>query len=757
MIAAWPLTLLAWPFALAALAAVIPVVLHMIHRPQTRQMPFPTLRFLRISVQKTQRRKRVHDVLLMLIRAAVLVLVALGLARPTLSHVRLLLGGARSAVAIVLDNSASMGAIDVRQRRFDLAVSAVGQILDTLGAGDQVALLVTGGPAFPELGHLAPTQEQIRQVLPQCHVSWQGADLGARIREARRLLADCDAPNKQIYVVTDMQARSWQGLDRSAVGAMPTEAIADAGLDTPVIVIDCAKAARPNTAVYGVAIRTPVAVSGLPITIEADLWNTGEQSEQRLVELWIDDVRQETSPVLAIPPQQHVKQSLTHVFDRAGLHRGEVRLSGSDGSKFDDRRFFTLDVDPATAVAVVKARRHETAHLDESFYLERALSPGKSGRGAVAATSLTADDLRSAPLDRFKVIFAVGLPAFDAETAQRLRAYVVAGGNLVWIAGEGVDPAAYNRMNAAAHGQLLPAALVDVRTAQQAAHDAWPIGSLDAAYPVVAGLIDPPALFRSVLVSKHVRMNADKSPGAWIVARLDDGEPLLVGRNVDRGKVVMLGTAAHVDWSNLPLRPIFVPLVLRLIMALAGASSSQHQATAGAPLSVSIAGAARTIGVEIRRPSGDTVRVKTEPLQDGSKSAATTGQVLRYDDTNEIGVYTMRSLEPDRPLVTALSVNADPDESDPARIDAEELQARLAPAPTVLVDDPADLLATLDRLREGTSLLGFFLWTVLAGLVFETFLSNRFSAARGDFPPLPDSAKLSQVRTLHEESSETRS
>ena len=158
--------------------------------------------------------------------------------------------------------------------------------------------------------------------------------------------------------------------------------------------------------------------------------------------------------------------------------------------------------------------------------------------------------------------------------------------------------------------------------------------------------------------------------------------------------------------------------MLRLVFDLAGVTSSQRQAVAGTPLALPVAGATGPIGIEVRRPSGDAVRVKTEPLGDS-------GQVLRYADTFEIGVYAMRSLEPDRPLEAAFSVNADPEESDPARIDAETLESRLDPTPMVLVGDPAELVHTLARLREGTSLWGFFLWAVLGMLVFETFLSNR--------------------------------
>ncbi len=59
---------------------------------------------------------------------------------------------------------------------------------------------------------------------------------------------------------------------------------------------------------------------------------------------------------------------------------------GEDGSKYDDRRFFTMQVDQGIPVAIVRAQRHEIAYLDDTYYLERALSPGRAGSWAVQPT-----------------------------------------------------------------------------------------------------------------------------------------------------------------------------------------------------------------------------------------------------------------------------------------------------------------------------------------------------------------------------------
>ena len=134
-------------------------------------------------MQKTRRRKRIHDVLLMLLRAAVLVLIALGLAEPTITNLSSLLGGgANSAVAIILDNSASMGTIDHERPRFETATNAVQQILDELHDGDQVALFPTCGEPLPDQDQLDRTQDQgPADARPSAQrVSYERADLAAK-------------------------------------------------------------------------------------------------------------------------------------------------------------------------------------------------------------------------------------------------------------------------------------------------------------------------------------------------------------------------------------------------------------------------------------------------------------------------------------------------------------------------------------------------------------------------------------------------
>jgi hypothetical protein len=730
-------------FLLAAVAVAIPVVLHMINRQRAKELPFSTLRFLRVSVQKTRRKKQVHDLLLMVIRAAVLLLIAAGLAKPAVTKLSALWGGANSAVAIILDNSASMGMIDHDRPRFDTASAAALQILDELKDNDEAALFITGGPAYPELGKLYHSQEQIRQILTQSHVSYERADLANEVHKARSLLAKSTAPNKQIYVITDMQKVSWgtwkddAGVkqagsikkeeetvngDISTPGKESTPTLDDETLRIPIIFIDCNRAPKPNVAVQGLELEAEVPVAGLPVKATVELLNTSSVSQQRVVELHVDGNKESSSPELGLPPGGRVKHDFLFTFKSGGLHRGEVRLVGDDGSKYDDRRFFDKQVDQSIPVALVKAQPHEIPYLDDAFYLENALSAGQSAGWAIRITTLLAGDLLSEPLSNYKVIFCVNLPAPNSDVAQRLRNYVAEGGNLVWIAGDDVNPEAYNQMNEQAQDQLLPAPLVDVRASGVGNNrDSWRINYIDKQYPALSRFVEPPSLYESVLVYKHVRMATAESAEARLLARLDDGEPLLVIRKVGGGNVLMLGTGVRVNWTNLPLRPIFLPLIARLTFELSGAEQEHHVALAGAPLVLKFEKALQPIGVEVITPAGETMRLTTAAIEDNK------GQIFRYANTHEIGIYLLRLLDVARAGPIAYAVNLDPEELEPAIIEREELQKSFGKTPLIFADNPDDLSATFALLREGKSLWGLFLTAVLVTLVFETFISNYLS------------------------------
>jgi von Willebrand factor type A domain/Aerotolerance regulator N-terminal len=707
-------------FLLAVLAGVIPVVLHMIHHKKAVQLRFSTLQFLRVSVQRTRRRKYFDDLALMLVRSTILVVLALGLARPALTSLKALLGRGSKAVVVVLDNSASMATLDGGQPRFQSARRAAEQILDQLREGDAVALLPTGGPPGSEYGKLFHTHETVRQALEQCQLSHERADLAGKLQQARQLLSEAEAAVREIYVISDNQTLSWQGLSSEPAGE-GSGGPDDPAHQSPVVVVNLNRDSAPNVALKNLQLESPALTVGVPIQVQVEVHNTSTIAQQKHLELHVDGTKEATSPTLNLPPGAMLKHEFRFAVDRGGIHRGEVRLAEEDGCAADNRLFFALTVNQQIPVAIVKSRKQEIAYIEDSFYLERALASDDGNGWAIRLRTLTAGQLASEPLSGFAVIFCVNLPGPDQAAGERLRSYVVSGGHLFWICGPNVEPAVYNAVHERVGGQLLPVPLGELRDKAANKNESWHIGQLDKDYPPLGPLIEPASLYQSVLVHKHFALKWAPETAGRVLARLNDGQPLLVERGVGSGSILMLGTSAHVEWTNLPLRQLFLPLFARLTFHLAGAEKDRSQIQAGAPLVIPLRGRNQSVEVEIVRPSGVTLRVRSEG--DGN-------QTVRYADTHEVGIYQVRVIDPQQLEQYAFAVNPDPGESDPACLTAEELKSRFGKQPVLICDGVDDLAGIITKLREGTSLWTLFLSIVLLALVLEAFLANHLAGAK---------------------------
>ena len=758
-------------FLLAGLAALIPVLLHLWRRQRAATVPFPTLRFLRVAAEQTRRRRRIQDLLLLLLRAGALALIALGLARPTITALGALWSSdSDGAVVIVLDRSASMGMRVARKdggrvSRFSRAVDAVRAVLEALPERDRAAVLLSAGRPYGAAGRLTRNRAELLQLLDRCAddgPSYEAANLQTRLRDARGLLDNLPVGRRQIFLITDMQRAAWPASNANEVDGT--------GEPIPIVVIDTSgppKEILPNAAVQRLEVASIAPVAGLPVSVGVELLGMADRQQRREVELrFAPDRADEPAATreLTLPPDGSAYTRFRAVPSVTGLLRGEVRLAGTDGSPMDDRRFFALRRAEQIRVAVVTGTLADAAAMNEAFYLLSALEPTGTEEWPIRVERIRADGLQQPSLDRFDVVFCVDLPAPDAVAAERLVRYVDDGGSVVFIAGPRVEPSAYNRMDRGVDGRLLPARLDAI---QEPNDGATHIGFLDADHPALRPLVDPPSLYESVLVYRFIGLPGAtgvspvpdvtpeqlrtaaggprsetrgaspaakyKSTNPRILARLATGEPLLLERRVGRGHVLWLGTSVGTAgrgrqpelWSNLALRPIFVPLVARLVFHLAGVESDAPELLAGTPLRWDLPGD-EPHTIEVHRPNGETLRLKTAATEQPSH-ASEPRQLFTYADTHAVGVYEIRALDVPDVRPRAYAVNVDPAEARPERIDRAALEQYIGDMPLVFVDAPDQLAETIRLLREGHDLWTPLLATLLAVLVLETLLANRKS------------------------------
>lgn len=216
------------PWVLAGLAAAsIPLLLHLIARREPPTVIFPAVRYLIDTTREHDRRLKLRNLLLLLVRTLLIILVVLAAAGPT-SPLKGTGAHAPAALALVLDNSLSSGAvIDGTPRLADLKAAAR-RVLDQAGTGDDLWLLAADG--IPRKGSARELKLMVDSLRP---VS-RRMDLGDAVLSAQGIIEAQDLPG-EIILITDLQASavSPAGLSVPLLVARPGEGeIANTGIDS---------------------------------------------------------------------------------------------------------------------------------------------------------------------------------------------------------------------------------------------------------------------------------------------------------------------------------------------------------------------------------------------------------------------------------------------------------------------------------------------------------------------------------------------
>jgi hypothetical protein len=669
----------AWLVAGAA-AAAIPVIIHLIHTARAPQVPFPTLRFLKSAAQKTARRRYLENILLMLLRMALFAVLAVALARPFVSESYGLFADTQSTAAVlILDNSYSMDVRFQHDTRFARIKKEAHAILeDARTRPTQACILLTnpGPAAVPD--RLLADRAQLFKDIDGAAVSSGRADLVAAMRTAYGLLDKSNATDKRIWVLTDRQALSWQGLDKFDEPAKH--------LDIPVAILRATEPSFENVAVTDAVVVTPALVPGMPVRIDVTVRNAGPAPEKRGVSLMVDDfaLAREKQTVDLAPggtPGAVRVVSFTYIFDKPGPHRVLAAVDGSDSLDLDHARRLAVQIADRIPVLCVKPgfARAEPGQgtstgsgqaavdfLDDNYYLIRALdptspaaTPGQVPTGGVAESTwpirpveVTADKFdpaspsatpgqAAAALEKFDVVILNNIAAPKPAVVKALADYVAAGRTLVIFAGSNVAADDYNRafMDAlAAQGGLLPARLKD-RVGESVLHTTVEkITQVQDQSPYLEGLVADAAIYQDVLVYTYLR--TDAAPADSVLARLSGGDPLLLEKPFGQGRVILCTTAATKAWTNLPVRNLFLPFMMRVAFLSSRTLGRPSQILAGQVYQANLAPAVRTaLSVEVTGPLGPSGEVATE-LRDTKVDGGR--NILRFEKTWNLGYYGWR-------------------------------------------------------------------------------------------------------------------
>ncbi len=626
---------------IGVLAAGIPFLLHLLSSVRAQDMMFPTLRFLRMSMEKTARRRRLQHWLLLLLRAALLAILALALAEPISRATGGWLAGQSYAAVLVLDNGYSMAAGGTRGTRLERAKADATALI----SGDEkpalAALLTTNGGYVS--GSLSSGLDDLREGIARTRIGYGPVPLAQRFRSALRMLEEDNSPRKAIYLFSDLQRESFERL-------AALEDLARAK-DIHVLVVDAARGEPSNVGLSDLQVTGRRVVDSV-LEFTAMLANSSPTDKTLDVVFQLDGAGASRRVRKTLRPAGQEGDRATvrfhHRFTQPGAATGTIYLDHTDDLALDNVRRFSLDIGDRVRAVIVRGEGEGFAGLGPAAMLRMALDPYEDASmpWPIRPKIVQAGDLTASDLEAADIAFLCDVPGFTPAQAEAIAAFTRTGGTTVIFLGPAARPDNYNEVfvqQITAEGGLLPGRLERAVGEVGPDADSVQIGQVDIEHPIFAGLYETHADYLSVLVQRYVRFSPSARPGRTLV-RLANGDPLIQAKPFGSGRAVLCTTTAGPRWSNLPVTGLFLPMVARMSllarrelhgdgMVLAGSQVTIRPDLSG--LGTAAAGGQLMVNVFPPTRGGETVPQPTDlPL-----AATDEGHIATFEATEELGLY----------------------------------------------------------------------------------------------------------------------
>jgi hypothetical protein len=527
------------PWFLGGLAALgVPVFVHLLRRHVTTPRPVSSLMFFERGTESSTRHRRLRYLLLFALRLALLLLVVLAFANPFLRRAATDANG--PLLLIVLDNSFSMKA----GTRFADAKRQAASMLAAKPREGKAQIMALGGQ-FDILTQPIADGAQLRSALDSIHPGDGHATFGELGRAVRSLAETMHGPI-ELHLFSDMQRT-----------AMPAN-FADVILPDNVTLILHSVAQGPSSANWTIeSVEAPAELSDPKnlrrSRVRAVVAGFSTPQATKTVSLLVNG-RTIASRKVDVPANGRATVEFAPLDVEYGFNRCEVRIESGDGFPADDASAFAVRRSDPERVLFV----HAAGDARSATYFGAAL--GSAAQSSFVLQSTSTEQTTDLDPSKFAFVVLSDTGALPSIFEHALMQYVAKGGGVLIALGT----------NATRHATM-PLWGGEVKDVRNYAHT----GSVTAVGQIA---FSDPALEQVQPIHDNggwhevkVFYAAAVDPGqARVAARLADGTPFLLDKQIGEGRVLLVTSGFENLTNDLPLHPVFVAFVDHAAQYLSG-------------------------------------------------------------------------------------------------------------------------------------------------------------------------------------------
>ena len=337
------------PFLLSGLALIsIPIIIHLLHRHQVKEMEWATMQFLQEIIEEQQKRLRLEDLLLLVLRVLMFAFLVLALARLGFKKGSVPVLGDRGDSLLVVDASYSMATKQGPRTRFDAACSKADAIIRELPKGHGVSLAKGSEQSETVLGGNLADHDLVRETVKEMQVTDFAGRPDKLVGYIREFTKKSPSVDQTVFLVSDFQEQDW---------GSPSEGLKSALTELcekhTVVFVPVGDGSDANLFAADLTLLQGAVRVGQTAHFAGAVLNQGSEiAEDVPVELVVDGETIETR-TLSIGPGQTAEVLFSHPIARLGQRRAVLKV-GQDSNPADNKRYLSFEAhDRLRVLAVV--------------------------------------------------------------------------------------------------------------------------------------------------------------------------------------------------------------------------------------------------------------------------------------------------------------------------------------------------------------------------------------------------------------------
>ena len=701
------------PFVLFGLAAAaIPILIHLFNIRKLTTIEFSTLKFLKELQKNKMRRIKVRQWLLLALRTLVILLIVLAFSRPALKgSFGSLSSRAKSTIVILLDNSASM---DLNNERGTFLLQAQTQtlkVLSLLQENDDVFFLRLSDLPNATAEESTHDLRKIESLIRETEISFNYRTIEDGLHLASRLLSQSKSFNKEIYIITDGQA--------TTLTAGKRKSHAQESLFEPNVKILYSSISQrqiDNVAIEHVTVSPSLFQTGKPFVLAVEIKNYGTTSiTNHLVGVTIGKNRiLQKSISLEEGERGTLQFNITPLH--SGFTTGFVELE-DDLFESDNRSYFSVNIPEQINLAIVSKEEKYSRYLSAAL----SVSAVVHNSSPIVLTKLLPNQVTTTTLSHNDIVIFSGVTDLPASQQAVVQQYVSNGGNIVFFPSADTTAASYS--------YLKPLGIADMRVSRSSTT----FEKVDYQFPIFQGMFEQGLQKNKVQIETpqiNIGINARTETNLRSIISLSNGKNFLWMREVGRGRIFGFSVPATPEWSDFPLKGIFVPLLYQSALFLSSPINANEQIQYSVGEKIEFNSFQLKNGKAISSSSlqlFDTENRKI-PLTAYNKTSneGISHSIFSFDNPMKAGIYSVLS---QHDTVLALPINTRREESDGTLANNDQCVQVLrymgiAEESITQLQPDSEITETILQSRFGIELWRYFLAAALLVALIEMIVAR---------------------------------